>query len=601
MTPAAARMSVPLPQAVFIFLLAALASVPVALDLRFLYFDVAPKVVLAFVAGALGCLWFACGRPIGVPNGRILIFAVTAYAAVLILATVVSAAPHLSLGGSLWRRFGMAVRLSSLIAVAALFVLIYGRPDRWLWVVRAFCLAAIAASVYAICQFFGFDPFLDATAYHDAEAQVNRPPSSVGHATYFATLALQVAFWGLALWAQPSLLADRILGLLTSTVCFYAMLLSGTRAGVVGAAVGVITFVLIARHLSVRVWIPVLVAVVAIALVFLSGAGILLEGRVAQWAADVGGARPLLWRDSLAMASASPLTGFGPETFTQQFPAFASNTISAAYPDHHQESTHNILLDTLLEQGGLGLLALSFLATVCVRMGSKTSEKFSQRAIFILAALAAAVTAQQFTAFTLSTYVVFLVNLALIASLGSTPAPAGSISITSRAAWLLIGILCLGLAVRFSQREIALRQIDASLKSGNVTAAMDTYEHLDTGLLFGETPDLWYSRQLLTSLRSSSNAHLKDRVWRAALQSAVRASTVSEERHNAHFHLAYLWSLSEDARKMEESLRAAISWAPGWYKPHWYLSKLLAAKGQKAEAEQEASLARSLSGGRQLE
>jgi hypothetical protein len=495
----------------------------------------------------------------------------------------------------------MAVRLSSLIAVAALFLLAYGRTNRWLWVLRGFCITATAASVYAVCQFFGFDPFLDSAVYRDMEAQVNRPPSTVGHATYFATLAMQVGFWGLALSAQPCLRWDRVLGLTTSTVCFYAMLLSGTRAGLVSTLIGVLIFVLIARHFSLRMWIPALIAAAALLAVFLSGAGIFLHGRAAQWAADMGGPRLLLWRDSLAMALTSPLTGFGPETFTQQFPAFASTTISTAYPDHHQESTHNIFLDTLLEQGGIGLLALLLLAAVCVWIGWKSSEKLSQRSIFMLSALAAALTAQQFTAFTLPTYVLLLVNLALIASLGSTPAPAGSISLTARAAWLLIGILCVSAAVRVSQREFALRQIDTSLKSGNITEAIDAYEHLDTALLFGETPDLWYSRQLLTSLRSSSNAHLKDRVWRATLRSAVRASTISEERHNALFHLAYLWSLSEDAPRMEESLRAAIRWAPGWYKPHWYLSKLLAAKGQKAEAEHEASLARSLSGGRPLE
>ena len=42
-----------------------------------------------------------------------------------------------------------------------------------------------------------------------------------------------------------------------------------------------------------------------------------------------GGARPLLWRDSLRMGMARPLFGYGPETFTATFPHYESRELES--------------------------------------------------------------------------------------------------------------------------------------------------------------------------------------------------------------------------------------------------------------------------------
>ena len=85
---------------------------------------------------------------------------------------------------------------------------------------------------------------------------------------------------------------------------------------------------------------------------YFSPAGLKLRAR-GQWELEDlrGGARLLLWRDSLRMARERSLLGFGPDTFGVEFPRYQSVELSRAYPDFYHESPHNIFLDALVSQG----------------------------------------------------------------------------------------------------------------------------------------------------------------------------------------------------------------------------------------------------------
>jgi O-antigen ligase len=595
----------------FAGLVAALALVPLVMTSSFLHYDITPKVVLTIVAGALGCCWFACSawtntvRP--ATDDRLLLLAIGAHALILILCTITSAAPHLSFGGGVWRRFGLISRVAALIAVCALASLGRGRHERWLWIVRSFCICGTVTAVYAICQYFGVDPWIDSRTYRDAYWSTLRPPSTMGHAAYFATFCVQVLFWALALGSSPRPRGDRILGVVTAVLCSFALILTGTRAGLAGAGVGFLCLLVSGRRfLSVRVWIiPVGVAVFALAILYLSPSGSFLRKRLNQWVTDAsGGPRLLLWRDSLSMARTRVVTGFGLETFTQYFPSFESTQMAVAYPEFAHESPHNIMLDTLLEQGLPGVLALLGLAAVCVRLGWRAvASEHRQQATFILASLAAAVAAQQFTAFTLPTYVMFLVNLALLAMLPlrrKEDAPHGARSYSSRWAWAAIGAVLIGFAAKYSTRETELSHVGSLLRRGMISSAIDEYRSVDRSGVLGETPDLWYSRRVITAIHPSTEKALQTRALQEAIEAATRASSSSEERFNAYFELAVLWALTDNGPKTEESLRGAIAWAPEWYEPHWYLSRILAASGRNEESMKESALAKALSGGRPL-
>jgi len=94
----------------------------------------------------------------------------------------------------------------------------------------------------------------------------------------------------------------------------------------------------------------------------------------------------------------------------------------------------------------------------------------------------------------------------------------------------------------------------------------------------GVDTDLWYSRALYAALAGHPEA----------LQAAERAAARSEQRSNAWYNLAGFYAVRNDFRRTEESLRAAIDWAPQWYKPRWMLAQVLEQAGRTAEAEVQA-------------
>ena len=69
-----------------------------------------------------------------------------------------------------------------------------------------------------------------------------------------------------------------------------------------------------------------------------------------------------------------------------------------------------------------------------------------------------------------------------------------------------------------------------------------------------------------------------------AKEAAQRAVRHAEIRHSALYNLAFVLAREEDVAGIEKNLRAAIEWAPQWYKPYWMLAQVLHAAGRREEA-----------------
>ena len=81
----------------------------------------------------------------------------------------------------------------------------------------------------------------------------------------------------------------------------------------------------------------------------------------------------------------------------------------------------------------------------------------------------------------------------------------------------------------------------------------------------------------------------------------MRATRNAEEPQNAWFNLAVFYGQQNDHAHTEQALRAAISSAPNWFKPHWILAQVLGLEGRFGEAQQEAERAADLNGGKNPE
>src|SRR5579864_3834950 len=163
-------------------LIAALVPLVIAPGLLF-YFDVTPKVVILLLGVAAALPWFAPRREL-----RWLYWLLSIQAISLILSTIFSSRPELSVFGSTWRRFGLITQLAILLFAALAASDLVGGRHRLRLYLRAIAAAAIPISLYGIAQYFGWDAWIPKQAYHVGEGifTIVRPPGTLGYVSYFA-------------------------------------------------------------------------------------------------------------------------------------------------------------------------------------------------------------------------------------------------------------------------------------------------------------------------------------------------------------------------------------------------------------------------------
>src|ERR1017187_7933583 len=462
----------------------------------FFYFDVTPKVVLLLWGTAAAAMWWtAAGGAAGFYRAsraaRWFVLAMCGMAVSLAVSTLASVNPALSLGGSNWRYWGLVTQLAALGLAYLVSACCAGRPGRLRVVLRSIAASGLVVALYGIAQYFGWDPLLDARGYHVGEGiwTIVRPPSTLGHADYSANWLLFVVFAGAALAVSEQRTPWRWLAWTAAAAGSVAIVLSGTRAALIGLLAGALFLILMSwwgrRFRLPYVALGLAIAAVA-ALFYLSPAGAKLRARV-HWAREepAGGARVLLWRDSLRMAAARWPAGYGPETFISSFALHQSADLGRAYPDFYHESPHNIFLDVLVAQGVAGpvlLLALGASGFAAAIM-SRRSVRRDPAAGALAAGLAAMTISEQFTSFTMPTALAYYAAIAMLVSL-SVPAALPPRPVGRRWTRVAVATICAGVWVVFGMRlwmaESALAAVRRDLDAGMVgeaAARYAAYEH----------------------------------------------------------------------------------------------------------------------------
>jgi hypothetical protein len=568
------------------------------------YFDITPKIAVLLFGLSLSLLYPATN----LSNLRTLLRTQAGrWFAGLIgltwlaggIATAFSTYPLLSFNGGNWRRYGFVVESAVLLFVLLAAAWLAAEKSNTRRLLRASIASGGCAALYGIAQYFGWDPWLPAKAYQAGEGPftIVRPPGTLGHADYFAAWLVMVAFFALALtrlekarWARRAATGVSVLVIIT-------LVLNGTRAALLGLLAGMIVLVILNRPRVGAMIVMIAAAAVALgAVFFFSSAGTKLRARVHWSTEDVwGGARPLLWRDSLRMALHRPLAGFGPETFATEFPRFKSAELARAYPDFYHESPHNIFLDALTTSGAAGLLLLLGLCGLAIR-----AAKWRARPE-VAAGLVASLVCQQFVVFVVPTDLYFLLLIALL--VGETD---HAVSERRRAGWLMplsvaASLLFAGFAVRLLVADRALAVVNQRIESGDAVGAAREYLTVLRWEPSGAGADLNYSRAMAQLAARTPIFTTRLQATQQALEAAIRATRTAEDRQNAWYNLATLLAGQNDAAGVERSLQNAIAWSANWFKPHWALAQLLEATHRHGEALKEARLAWDLDGGRDPE
>jgi len=587
-----------------ILLAAIVALLPLTLAPHLLfYYDITPKVAILLVGAAVALPLGLRGDRTQSRGLRLFGILLIAQALSLALSTVFSTDRALSLGGSNWRRFGLIPQLAMLIVVWLAARYAAKGTDRVPWILRVIACAGIPAALYGILQYFGWDPVINPLAYHIGEAPLTivRPPGTLGYVSYFATYLLSVIFAAVSLALVEKTRAWRFLGPAAGALGTAALILTGTRAAILGLVFGAVFLAVCLRpRLRARDIAAAVVVVTAGAAFYLSPPGQMLRSRVRWFVEDpAGGARLLLWRDSLRMAAAHWPAGWGPETFSPEFPQYQSAELARAHPDFYQESPHNIFLDALASQGVPGAVILVALTVLGFYVVRRAQDR--KLAAGLGAAFAAVFVSQQFTSFVPVTAVYFYLTLGLLVALGAPSGhlPAPSIrNRTQRMVCFAGSMLLVVFAAQLLVADAGLNRVRDLIGAGKLQDAAGAYKFVERWEPPGMRTELWYSRAMGEAARRATDPNNGIMAWQQGLSAAVRAAQNDEERQNAWFNLAEFYAAQNDFAHTEQSLRAAIACAPDWFKPHWVLARLLVMGGRIEEAQSEARRAVDLDGGK---
>lgn len=566
------------------------------------HYDITPKIVVLCL-GVAACLLLPKQTADDIAalwtrrTGRWLCYLAAAQTLWYSVATAASSRPWFSLFGSNWRRMGLVTVVALTVFVVVSAGHLSREPAALRTILRAFAVAAIIASVYGILQYFDIDPLQNPSGYHAqaGDSTIVRPPGPLGHADYFGWWLAIAVFIAIAS-AQIERGWWRRTAVTACVLSNIAIVLSGTRAAMLAVLVG---FAAMAFHSG---WKPrrrhVLTALfcgVLFVTFLFSPVGTRLRARV-RWSGNepTGGARPLLWRDSLRMAMARPLAGFGPETFSAEFPRFQSAELARLFPDFYHESPHNVALDALTSEGIPGLLlVLGWVGLGVVGVRRARSGPVSA----LTAALIASCVESLFVAAMAGPVFATLLVIAILVA--STPEGAHR-PVVRRSIALPVSApiaLCLGcFALSLTRADFELARFQNS--PADLSRAIVLYNSTARAAIAGAGEDLYCSRRLATLCGAGTNPAIQAACVQVSLQAAARATETSDNPPNAWYNLAMFSAEQNDAGKVEASLRSAIIQAPNWFRPHWALANFLALTGRSAAARAEASYAFDLNAGK---
>jgi O-antigen ligase len=423
----------------------------------------------------------------------------------------------------------------------------------------------------------------------------------MGNADVFGWWLAIALFCGLAL-ERAETGAWRTAGRAACILSAVAIVLSGTRSAMLAVVAGFVFLALRARDFRLgRKQLSASILLSALLLVFyFSPAGTRLRARV-RWSVDepLGGARPLLWRDSLRMAAVRPVTGFGPETFSGDLPRYQSTELSRLFPDFYHESPHNTALDALTSEGIPGLLFALGWTALGAYAASRPVLRQSPDVGPLTAALLASGVASMFTAVTLvPLFATGTVLAILVGKVPEDPRP----RLKLRPAVMLMAAFPVALCL--AAYGVALVASDFSLgvfQRSPIRDAPVAYNSLVQVELPGAAEDLYCARRLMGMCGTIANPANQAECWRTASVAAARATISDDNPPNAWYNLALFAAATNDPGTVEKALKSASALAPNWFKPHWALAKMFALTGHRNEARKEAERASFLDGGKDAE
>ncbi|MHB0975694.1 MAG: O-antigen ligase family protein [Candidatus Aquicultorales bacterium] len=281
-----------------------------------------------------------------------------------VTSTVFSISPYTSI-------FGRHMRYEGLIDIflyGGLFFLTVqhlSSKERLLKLMALLSGTAALVSIYAIFQFFGWDPIAWGSAGFEtsrAFATLGNPIILGGYLAVALTVSAGLSILaknarGTAVWSAVSLLIAA------------ALLFTLSRGAWLGAVLGV-PAVLVLLGLRAEYRRKCLAAGGALVVfLFLGVILIVATGKATTLGARIlslgnplegsGGSRVEIWKSAVSMIQDRPVLGYGPDTFRMAFPEHETFPSAKLFPEALADNAHNLPLQTAATLGIPALLALA--------------------------------------------------------------------------------------------------------------------------------------------------------------------------------------------------------------------------------------------------
>lgn len=314
-------------------------------------FDLSKVTLLYILTFILLAVWAVRGR---VPHQNPFTYPILAVLISASISTALSIHPYISLVGT-YKRYG---GLITLMVYVVLFYAVteFVNKQKIATFINVVILTSSVAALYGVVQYLGVDPYHWTTSFGFGI----RPSATFGHPMYlgaYLAMSIPLAVYGVMKgqwWLSP------IWGLL-----LYAMFLSKTRSAFVGLIVALIYFFVLHRKQISYKLIGIILAVMICLSVFMPNSPV---KRFGQDLKDWKPSRTIAERLRIGMTCLDiirdhPIVGIGPDCLAMTYATY----YEARYKTRCVRVTnraHNSILEVLVTQGIVGLLAWAYLVVI---------------------------------------------------------------------------------------------------------------------------------------------------------------------------------------------------------------------------------------------
>lgn len=398
-------------QTIYIIFLALAIITPLLFTTQTTEIYEVPKMYFVYFASTflltLTITKFAIDKKIKIPTGAVVISFVI-FILVQIISTLFSQDKYTSVFGYPTRlNGGLISQFAYLVIFSTGIINLNTQKAKTLFVAIVF--AAVAVSAWGIPSHFGLDPScfvltgkLTSACWQKEFDPTLRIFSTLGQPNWLASYLVLILPISLAFSLLYRQNKAKLIFAATSAIIFFAIILTNSRAGLLGLLASLAVFTALLGTKTIKVNIKYISALAVVFLIITSLFGTNLTSRLkdliisqkptvqqptqatkptqsslTSGGTESGQIRLIIWRGAIDIIKSSPLLGTGPETFVSSYYKFrpASHNQTTEWQFFYNKA-HNEFLNYLANTGILGLATYSaFLLIVLFRLTRKNPQE----------------------------------------------------------------------------------------------------------------------------------------------------------------------------------------------------------------------------------